>query len=185
MSISDLLYTDSIWFIGGIVLLASYFWLRKKFPHHAIFSLNYQNPLRTFIIPLIVTFIVLSAFRFFSGIPLIETRVTNWFAIISYIITGPFFEELFLRGLILGGSFYLASKIESKIASNFFIGIGFIIQLSIFIFIHGYTDWTRILYLGIIGLMYSLLFIFNKKDVLPSMISHALTNLMIIAGIFS
>jgi len=182
--ISQLLYTDFIWFIAGLILFGAYFLFRKKFKHHALFSLSYENFLRTIIIPIASIFIVLSAFRFISGISLTQPAITSWFSIISYVVTGPFFEELFLRGLILGGSFYLASKLENKYASWFFMFLGFIIQLFLFVWMHGFTDTTKIVYLSVIGLSYSLLMIFNKKDILPSIVAHATTNLFIILGVF-
>ncbi|MEK6918474.1 MAG: CPBP family intramembrane glutamic endopeptidase [Nanoarchaeota archaeon] len=183
--ISQLLTTDLIWFGVGIIFLLGYFWLRKMIPHHAIFSLNYQSIMKTFIIPTITIFVVLSIFRFAAGILLIEAGAKNIFSLLSYIIIGPFFEELFIRGLILGGAFFLSSRIDNKKASWAFIILGFIIQLFVFVWIHGYTDTIRIIYLTIIGITYSLLFIINKRDVLPAMIAHAIGNAMIILGVFA
>lgn len=182
--LSQLLYTDLIWFIIGAVALVLYFLFRKRIAHHAFFSLDYENFSRDIIIPVIIIFILLSAFRFISGIPLIEGKVTSLFAVLSYVIIGPFFEELFLRGIILGGSFYLSSKLDNKFAQKFFIILGFIIQLFIFVWMHGYLEPVRIIYLSLIGLVYSLLFVFNKREILPSMIAHALTNLLIIWEVF-
>jgi membrane protease YdiL (CAAX protease family) len=183
--ISSLLYTDLIWSIGGIILLAAYFSFKERLSHHALFSLGYQSFLRTFIIPLVSVFVLLSFFRFLSGVSLPSPSINGWFSYVSFIITGPFFEELFLRGLLLGGSFFLAYQLSSKYASYFFITLGFVIQLFLFVWIHGSSDLFRILYLTTIGLLYSLLFIFNKRDVLPSMVAHAFTNLIIISGAFS
>lgn len=181
--ISELLYTDIVWFVAGFVLLIAYFSFRKKFPHHAIFSLEYENFSRSVIIPVVVVFVVLSAFRFVSGVSLVEKSL-SWFSVLSYVITGPFFEELFFRGLILGGSFFMASRLESKIASYFFVVLGFIVQLVGFVWIHGYSDIVRITYLLIIGLCFSLLFLFNKREILPSIVAHSLTNLLVILGVF-
>ncbi len=183
-NLSQLLYTDMIWFIIGVIFLALYFLFRKKIAHHALFGLDYENFSRDFIVPIVVIFVLLSSFRFISGIPLIESKITSWFSVLSYVIIGPFFEELFLRGLILGGSYYLSSKIDSKFASKFFIILGFVIQLFIFVWMHGYSDMTRIVYLSLIGLVYSLLFVFNKREILPSMVAHAITNLLIIWEVF-
>ena len=183
--LSQLLYTDMIWFIVGFIILGLYFLFRKRIAHHALFSLEYKSFSRDIIIPTVIIFILLSAFRFISGIPLVESKITNWFAVLSYVIIGPFFEELFLRGIILGGSFYLSSKLDNKFAQKFFIILGFIVQLFIFVWMHGYTDLIRIIYLSLIGLVYSLLFIFNKREILPCIFAHALTNLLIIWEVFN
>ena len=183
-SLSQLFYTDIIWFIVGAIFLVLYFLLRKRIAHHAFFGLDYEKFSRDIIIPVLIVFVFLSAFRFISGIPLIESKITSWFAVLSYVIIGPFFEELFLRGIILGGSFYLSSKLENKFARLFFIILGFVLQLFIFVWMHGYFEPIRIIYLSLIGLVFSLLFVFNKREILPSMIAHALTNLLIIWEVF-
>lgn len=184
VSFSHLLTTDLSWFAIGIIFLLGYFWIRKILPHHAIFSLNYQSFLKTFIIPIISVFVVLSIFRFVSGIPLIEAEVNSVFSFFSYVISAPFFEELFIRGLLLGGAFFFSSRIDNKLASWFLLIIGFVLQLFVFVWLHGYADSLRIIYLSIIGLLFSILFIYNKRDVLPSIVAHATTNLMIILGVF-
>ena len=174
-----------VWLAAGAIFLVVYFILRKKLSHHALFSFKYENFLKSILIPILSSFIVLSLFRFISGIPLMEGRITSWFGWVSFLITGPFFEELFLRGLVLGGSFYLSSKLRNKYASYFFIALGFLLQLFVFVWIHGYSETVRVLYLVIIGLLYSALFLFSKREVLPAMIAHAVTNLIIILGVFA
>lgn len=183
--VNSFVITDIVWLFLGLLVFFFYHQFRKKFPKHAFFTFDYHHWFHTFIIPILLSFLVLGIFRFVSGTPLISGDYSFLNSLITFIIIGPFFEEFFLRGVILGGSFFISKNLNSKFASWFFITAGFLIQLFIFVWIHGYSSFINNLFLLITGIFYSLLFIYYKKDILVPFVAHAAANVFIILRIFS
>ena len=185
----DLVKTDVIWIILGLITLFIYLKFKDKLNETKLFNFHYKNLFITILLPIIIIFVFLTIFRFAALQELSPGRAGELpiiISILSIIIIGPFFEEFFLRGLILGGSFFLASKLKNKSATWFFIIIGFLIQLFVFVWIHGSLEMTtRTYYLILTGLIYSFMFIFYKKNLLVPIIAHLVANLFILLKIFA
>lgn len=184
MNLLNLIKVDVIWIILGIILLLVYFKLKNKKIKKAIFNFNISiyKPFITILIPFFLSIIVFILFTLITkkfGYDLVGYDIPLLYSIFSSVVIAPFFEELVLRGMILGSFLYFSEEIVSKSLRIIFISAGFILQLFLFVLAHQRTHPLEISFLIINGLVYSLLFIFYKRNLLPPVIAHLTNNLLI------
>ncbi len=143
------------------------------------FKIKCKKPLLTIVLPSILSLILVLIYSFvFKKIEAYPASL--WLLIITAVIIAPLTEEIFLRGILLGYVVKMSEYTQTKIGKIIFIGIGFIIQLALFVFLHQRLEWQNLSILIVSGALYSSLFLIYKKNLLPSIIAHSATNLFVI-----
>lgn len=165
---------------GSTLLLLLYVMKKRQFD---LSDKTLQKGLRTLIIVGIVAFLLISMSDYLlertvpvpplGSLPF-EDRITTFFIeFIIAIISGPIFEEVLFRGLLLKYVF----------ADKPFIGM--LVSSLLFIWAHPSADWTAYWYYGIPGIILGLAYNYTKSIKVPvavhmalNLVSHIKTNLL-------
>jgi len=96
----------------------------------------------------------------------------------------PFFEEIIFRGIVLGGlhkKFVEGNKYCKNIKSMAIL----LVQSLLFVGIHLFEARNLFNLLGIFisGIIYGIIFLLSKKNVLPSTVLHLLNNFLIFSAV--
>jgi len=93
------------------------------------------------------------------------------------VIIGPVFEEIAFRGIFIGFIFSVIEK--KKFVQSKIFKIAHIILLS-YIFAWSHFNKGAIPLIFIDSLIYSLLYLVYKRNLVPSIVAHAMNNLIIV-----
>ena len=166
------------------LVLMLYRFSKKSWVKESLFNfkIKFKKFPLTLLLPITLSLILVVFYYLFFG------KITSYpssilLLIISAVLIAPLAEEILFRGILLGYVLKISDYAFSKIGKAVFISIGFIIQLILFVFLHQRLEWQNLTILIISGLLYSSLFLIYKKNLLPSIISHASTNLFVILSI--
>ena len=161
-----------------VVLLLVYgFYKHSKVLEKFGFSLKRIEWKNVFSIILLVIFVDL-IFIWFSR-P-VEIPANNY-SVIHGLILSPIWEEIVFRGLLLGAPLVVLLKINSKIREtslsfNFLALFLLLFQAAVFFLAH--PSGSAIVLVN--GLLFGLIYLLFKKNLLSSMVAHSTANLLVI-----
>jgi len=143
------------------------------------FRFAIDNPLKTIVFPIIVIVLINLIFKA-AGYNVVSQPFTDLQAfIVLAIILMPILEELFFRGLILGTFMMFANKLDNINIKLAIIITGFFLQLFLFVFI-GHASYGNLAMVMSLGILISILFMINNRNLLPAIIAHVTNNLLIL-----
>ncbi len=147
--------------------------------------LEYEGWFLTLAIPILsVLFLDLVVFKLMFGLSLADYGENLIYGILVRGILNPFSEEIIFRGFFLG--MFAATMIEvyryqfSKKASDI-IYVPFLLFVSfLFVLPHNNYQLAPDLVRLLSGLLYGSLYLFSKRNLLPAIVAHAFSNILIV-----
>lgn len=138
-------------------LLALLYVMRKR--HFDLSDKLLQKSLKTLITVGVVAFVLILAsgylLEFMRPVPFDDRLITFFIEFIVAVISGPIFEEVLFRGLLL--KYVFADRPE----------IGLLVSSFLFVLIHPSVDWTAYWYHGIPGIILGLAYNYSKSIKVP------------------
>ncbi|EGQ0541970.1 CPBP family intramembrane glutamic endopeptidase [Staphylococcus aureus] len=163
--------TDLIITIVDVTTLLLLLYVLKK-RNFYLSSISIQKSYITLIVFAILAFVIIfisdNIYDHFypkpplGALPIEEKVITFFVEFIIAVISGPIFEELLFRGLLLKYVFT-----DRPI-------LGLIISTSLFILVHPSGDWSTIWYHGVPGMVLGIVYIYTKSIKVPIAVHIAL-----------
>lgn len=135
------------------------------------------NPFKTYILPILImlSFNIIYIMFFHD---LLSPNASFIVLLFSGGIIAPIAEELIFRGLLLGMLFTLTRKVSSSGSLRVILGFAVILsQMFLFMNLHSRVYNFHLFFTTAI---YTLLYILNKRNLMPAVIAHVTNNLFVI-----
>lgn len=123
-------------------------------------------------------FSILVGYLFFKEFPALDSTLQIMLLTTIFVVQA-FFEEIAFRGIIFGLALSLIDKVKVKEKRMRYIAIALLIQSSIFAVLHLQFGILQMSLRFLTGIIYGLIFIFSKRNILPSTAAHLVYNYVV------
>lgn len=166
--------TSVILFLLLIIVIFKLFNLfkNKTFPLYCwSTSLKEKTALASLCIIAIIAFLFLKSI---ASEPFIVSAILG-----TVFLFQPWLEEILFRGMIFGVSLHLIDKEQIKSKQRLYTGFALILQSAFFVLLHLQSGRLAAVMRFSTGVFFGLLFIYGKRNVLPSTAAHLFYNYIV------
>jgi membrane protease YdiL (CAAX protease family) len=153
----------------------------------SLFKIDFKKPLLVIIVPAALIIIVDLSLVYITKQPFsIGYDLPFWYLLIQTVIIAPIFEEFAFRGAFLGSSLVDMTKKPPK-SKYFWYGLLLVAQAWLFMIWHNFGT-PMMFYFNIFrftgGFLYGLLYIAYGRNLVPCIIAHSASNLLILLTVW-